>query len=197
MTKIQCQKKQTKNRVCSISFIVCIYWNSIHAFKTFQRHKPCYGWQDKKTRQSLLLLNEQKLWVFLFSDNVSSCSNLLIFLWLLYFQGMVLLSGVVAFMVNLTIYWIIGNTSPVTYPFKLTFLEEKKNILIDGWDILKYHYITNWKVAWPFPSCFTCNSKNTVKSVGSFCILCVWPFHPWELEANGTPMLTTYPREGF
>ncbi|XP_038612249.1 solute carrier family 35 member E3 [Tachyglossus aculeatus] len=28
---------------------------------------------------------------------------------------MVLLSGVVAFMVNLSIYWIIGNTSPVTY----------------------------------------------------------------------------------
>lgn len=28
---------------------------------------------------------------------------------------MVLLSGVIAFMVNLSIYWIIGNTSPVTY----------------------------------------------------------------------------------
>lgn len=31
-------------------------------------------------------------------------------------QIMVLLSGVIAFMVNLSIYWIIGNTSPVTYP---------------------------------------------------------------------------------
>ncbi|XP_043743630.1 solute carrier family 35 member E3 isoform X7 [Cervus elaphus] len=29
---------------------------------------------------------------------------------------MVLLSGVIAFMVNLSIYWIIGNTSPVTAP---------------------------------------------------------------------------------
>ncbi|XP_016346695.1 solute carrier family 35 member E3-like [Sinocyclocheilus anshuiensis] len=29
--------------------------------------------------------------------------------------GMVLLSGVIAFLVNLSIYWIIGNTSPVTY----------------------------------------------------------------------------------
>ena len=28
---------------------------------------------------------------------------------------MVLLSGVIAFMVNLSIYWIIGNMSPVTY----------------------------------------------------------------------------------
>ncbi|CAH6778647.1 solute carrier family 35 member E3 [Phodopus roborovskii] len=28
---------------------------------------------------------------------------------------MVLLSGIIAFMVNLSIYWIIGNTSPVTY----------------------------------------------------------------------------------
>lgn len=27
-----------------------------------------------------------------------------------------LFSGVVAFLVNLSIYWIIGNTSPVTYP---------------------------------------------------------------------------------
>ncbi|MBN3313562.1 S35E3 protein, partial [Atractosteus spatula] len=29
--------------------------------------------------------------------------------------GMVLLSGIIAFLVNLSIYWIIGNTSPVTY----------------------------------------------------------------------------------
>ena len=34
-------------------------------------------------------------------------------------QLVVLASGVVAFSVNLSIYWIIGNTSPVTYPFKL------------------------------------------------------------------------------
>ncbi|XP_046286644.1 solute carrier family 35 member E3 isoform X3 [Marmota monax] len=33
----------------------------------------------------------------------------------LYQVLMVLLSGVIAFMVNLSIYWIIGNTSPVTY----------------------------------------------------------------------------------
>ncbi len=32
------------------------------------------------------------------------------------FQVMVFLSGVVAFSVNLSIFWIIGNTSPVTYP---------------------------------------------------------------------------------
>jgi len=31
----------------------------------------------------------------------------------------VLASGVVAFSVNLSIYWIIGNTSPVTYPLKM------------------------------------------------------------------------------
>ncbi|XP_039198611.1 solute carrier family 35 member E3-like isoform X2 [Crotalus tigris] len=30
-------------------------------------------------------------------------------------QSMVLVSGIIAFMVNLSIYWIIGNTSPVTY----------------------------------------------------------------------------------
>ena len=33
-----------------------------------------------------------------------------------FFQLVVLASGVVAFSVNLSIYWIIGNTSPVTYP---------------------------------------------------------------------------------
>lgn len=32
---------------------------------------------------------------------------------------MVFLSGVVAFTVNLSIFWIIGNTSPVTYPLLL------------------------------------------------------------------------------
>lgn len=39
--------------------------------------------------------------------------------WLFFFfiKVMVLLSGVIAFLVNLSIYWIIGNTSPVTYPF--------------------------------------------------------------------------------
>ncbi|XP_062440282.1 solute carrier family 35 member E3 [Rhea pennata] len=35
--------------------------------------------------------------------------------WTLSAVIMVLLSGIVAFMVNLSIYWIIGNTSPVTY----------------------------------------------------------------------------------
>ena len=30
-----------------------------------------------------------------------------------------ILSGVLAFSVNLSIYWIIGNTSPVTYPFQI------------------------------------------------------------------------------
>jgi len=29
--------------------------------------------------------------------------------------GLVTLSGLIAFLVNLTIFWIIGNTSPVTY----------------------------------------------------------------------------------
>ncbi len=32
------------------------------------------------------------------------------------FQALVVLSGVIAFAVNLSIYWIIGNTSPLTYP---------------------------------------------------------------------------------
>ncbi|KAH0616666.1 hypothetical protein JD844_027957 [Phrynosoma platyrhinos] len=36
---------------------------------------------------------------------------------------MVLLSGVVAFMVNLSIYWIIGNTSPVTLTCAVTKFE--------------------------------------------------------------------------
>ncbi|XP_066524689.1 solute carrier family 35 member E3 [Hoplias malabaricus] len=35
--------------------------------------------------------------------------------WSIQAVGMVLLSGVFAFLVNLSIYWIIGNTSPVTY----------------------------------------------------------------------------------
>lgn len=35
--------------------------------------------------------------------------------WTLSAVLMVLLSGIIAFMVNLSIYWIIGNTSPVTY----------------------------------------------------------------------------------
>ncbi|XP_076076931.1 solute carrier family 35 member E3-like isoform X2 [Mytilus galloprovincialis] len=35
--------------------------------------------------------------------------------WPIHVIGMVLLSGVVAFMVNLSIFWVIGNTSAVTY----------------------------------------------------------------------------------
>lgn len=33
------------------------------------------------------------------------------------------LSGIIAFLVNLSIYWIIGNTSPVTYPFRVRAVE--------------------------------------------------------------------------
>ncbi|CAI9730181.1 Hypothetical predicted protein [Octopus vulgaris] len=35
--------------------------------------------------------------------------------WNLHAAGIVTLSSIVAFLINLTIYWIIGNTSPVTY----------------------------------------------------------------------------------
>ena len=39
-----------------------------------------------------------------------------LFIYFIFFKLVVLASGVVAFSVNLSIYWIIGNTSPVTYP---------------------------------------------------------------------------------
>lgn len=37
---------------------------------------------------------------------------------------MVILSGIVAFFVNLTSYWIIGKTSPLTYPFLSVFIKK-------------------------------------------------------------------------
>ena len=43
-------------------------------------------------------------------------------------QLVVLASAVVAFSVNLSIYWIIGNTSPVTYPLKM-LISKKLNLL--------------------------------------------------------------------
>lgn len=49
-------------------------------------------------------------------------------------QATVLLSGVVAFLVNLSIYWIIGNTSAVTYPsvnYRLV-LKEDFNLFAGG-----------------------------------------------------------------
>lgn len=42
----------------------------------------------------------------------------------------VLFSGVVAFLVNLSIYWIIGNTSPVTYP--QTLMDQKRSCSVSG-----------------------------------------------------------------
>ena len=39
---------------------------------------------------------------------------------------MVVLSAIIAFFVNLTSYWIIGKTSPLTYPF--TLLYERRNL---------------------------------------------------------------------
>lgn len=58
----------------------------------------------------------------------SSCWFLIFFFFFSPFiKVMVLLSGVIAFLVNLSIYWIIGNTSPVTYPFcyfsKIPFIQ--------------------------------------------------------------------------
>ena len=40
--------------------------------------------------------------------------------YILYLQVIVTLSSVVAFLVNLSIFWIIGNTSPLTYLLLLT-----------------------------------------------------------------------------
>ena len=45
----------------------------------------------------------------------------------LVFQLSVLMSGVVAFAVNLSIFWIIGNTSPLTYPCAKNYLKTARN----------------------------------------------------------------------
>lgn len=44
-----------------------------------------------------------------------------------FFQLLVALSGIVAFAVNMSIFWIIGNTSPLTYP--LCNLENHSRVL--------------------------------------------------------------------
>ena len=38
---------------------------------------------------------------------------------IIFLQLLLLVSGVIAFMVNLSIFWVIGKTSPITYPFNL------------------------------------------------------------------------------
>lgn len=47
-----------------------------------------------------------------------------------FLQTMVVLSGVVAFFVNLTSYWIIGKTSPLTYPYVKHVFEQFTNSCI-------------------------------------------------------------------
>lgn len=61
-----------------------------------------------------LEVKETKLITWNISTNSQKCVRLLTVS--INPQIMVLLSGIIAFMVNLSIYWIIGNTSPVTYP---------------------------------------------------------------------------------
>ena len=48
--------------------------------------------------------------------------------------GMVFGSGVVALFVNLSIYWLLGNTSPLTYPFQWTVL------LKSGWNLVDSNF---------------------------------------------------------
>ena len=49
-------------------------------------------------------------------------------------QGMVLISGLVAFMVNLSIFWIIGKTSPLTF----VHLTELLSFIYSTFIILQY-----------------------------------------------------------
>ncbi len=44
-------------------------------------------------------------------------------------QLLVSATGVNAFAINLSIYWIIGNTSPLTYPFGKIEMESKSIII--------------------------------------------------------------------
>lgn len=100
------------------------------------------------------------------------------------FQGFVILSGALAFSVNLSIYWIIGNTSPVTYPFKPFFPKYCA--------LLYYHYIclsllqnTNYSIVAKF-----CCHKVIFSSVFLSYILstCVFPLK-CTCNANCKPLL--------
>lgn len=57
----------------------------------------------------------------------------------------VLASGVVAFSVNLSIYWIIGNTSPVTYP---SLQHRKINIMHPVKKLCPLHFLIKWPCEW-------------------------------------------------
>ena len=65
--------------------------------------------------------------------------------WNSFLQLVVLASGVVAFSVNLSIYWIIGNTSPVTYP--LLHLGQSQcsfnNNIVQSPDLIYYKTLLN------------------------------------------------------
>ena len=73
----------------------------------------------------------REVWCFIYPN---TCITSLLSL-----QLVVLASGVVAFSVNLSIYWIIGNTSPVTYPFKMlgnnnwTYCSNRKTVNNSIW----------------------------------------------------------------
>lgn len=58
-----------------------------------------------------------------------------------FLQLSVICSGCVAFLVNLSIFWVIGNTSPLTYPLLLRSL----SILLSGDSSLHLHQEQNSK----------------------------------------------------
>lgn len=61
---------------------------------------------------------------------------------------MVILSGVVAFFVNLTSYWIIGKTSPLTYPYIniILYCEMSRNLRVIHFNkMLRYNMVGHSK----------------------------------------------------
>ena len=84
------------------------------------------------TREASVNLQQAPLTQWVRADSIYTgdqfkANNIIMLLASLFSQLVVLASGVVAFSVNLSIYWIIGNTSPVTYP---SLQHRKINIML-------------------------------------------------------------------
>ena len=98
----------------------------------------------------------------MFSINFVFNNNFLTFWCYCNFQLAVLMSACVAFSVNLSIFWIIGNTSPVTYPWLSYYLfpflsgnDGYFEILFKYCAIhLYWHFsiLTDFSNSWIFPS---------------------------------------------
>ena len=129
------------------------YHNSYDSIISIDFSLNMLGVLNTVTRGASVNLQQAPLTQWVRADSIYTgaqfkANNIIMLLASLFSQLVVLASGVVAFSVNLSIYWIIGNTSPVTYP---SLQHRKINIMHHLKSHVPSRLVILWTSSFQFP----------------------------------------------